>query len=62
MASDAGIPSLANMILMGYLIAKTGAIPFEIIDQALKKVVSAKHQDKLEVNRKAIELGYHYHE
>ena len=62
MASDAGIPSLANMILMGYLIAKTGAIPFEIIVQALKKVVSAKHQDKLEVNRKAIELGYHYHE
>ena len=61
MASDAGIPSLANMILMGYLIAITGAIPFEIIDQALKKVVSAKHQDKLEVNRKAIELGYHYH-
>lgn len=62
MASDAGIPSLANMILMGYLIAKTKAIPFEIIDQALKKVVSAKHQDKLEVNRKAIELGYHYNE
>ncbi len=62
MASDEGIPALANMILMGYLIAKTGAIPFEIIDEALKKVVSAKHQDKLEVNRKAIEMGYHYHE
>ena len=62
MASDAGIPTLANMILMGHLIAKTQAIPFEIVDAALKKVVSAKHQDKLEVNRKAIEMGYHYNE
>ena len=62
MASDAGIPTLANMILMGHLIAKTQAIHFEIVDAALKKVVSAKHQDKLEVNRKAIEMGYHYNE
>ncbi len=60
MAVDAKMPTLANMILMGKFLKETGLISKETIEAALKKVVSAKHADMLEINLKAIELGYNY--
>ena len=49
MASDNGIPTLANMIL--------GEQGEEGIRAALAKVISAKHADMLDVNLKALQLG-----
>ena len=60
MAQEAGIPTLANMIMVGKMIRETGMVSFENIREALSKVVSAKHADLLEVNLKAIETGYRY--
>ena len=60
MAMDAGIPTLANMILVGKMIRESGALSFDGMREALSKVVSAKHADLLEVNLKAIETGYNY--
>ncbi len=60
MANDAGIPTLANMIMMGKLIRESDAITFDNMREALAKVVSAKHADLLEVNLKALETGYSY--
>ena len=40
MSNDQGYQTLANMILMGYVIAKTGMIPQDMIASAMKKVVS----------------------
>ena len=60
MAAENGFDSLANMILMGHVIAKTGIIPREIIAPAMKKVVSARHADLLEKNIEAINLGFDY--
>lgn len=60
MASDAGFRTLANMIIMGNLIKNCDDIPHENIDKAMAKVVSAKHQDLLQVNIDAVELGYNY--
>lgn len=62
MASENGLSGLANMIMVGYLIKKSGIIPFENIDRALAKVVPAKKQNMLEANKKALELGYNYAE
>lgn len=62
MASENGLSGLANMIMVGYLIKKTGIIPFENIDRALAKVVPAKKQNMLEANKKALELGYNFAE
>ncbi len=62
LASDNGLTGLANMIMVGYLIKKTGIIPFENIDRALAKVVPARKQDMLGANRRALELGYNYAE
>ena len=37
-------------------------IPFENIEAAMKKVVSAKKQNLFDLNMKAVELGYNYEE
>ena len=60
MASDAGLTTLANMIITGKLVKETGVIDFNTIDDGLKKVVSARHADLLDANRKALEMGYNF--
>ena len=60
MAADAGIPTLSNMIILGKMIKETGAVSFENLIGAMKKVVSAKHAELLEINIKALESGYNY--
>ncbi len=56
-ADDEGIPTLANMILLGKMIKSTGIASEETIPQTIKKVVSAKRQNLVELNQKAIALG-----
>ncbi len=60
MANDAGISTLANMIMVGKMIRETGVVSYDNIVDALKKVVSAKHANLLDVNLKALEMGYNY--
>ena len=60
LAQDNGYGTLANMIIVGHAIAKTGMIPYEGMEAALKKVVSAKHADLYDKNLGAISLGYQY--
>lgn len=62
MAREAGIPTLANMILVGHMIKATGIVSMSDIRKGLEKVVSARHADLLELNLKAIEMGYNYAE
>lgn len=59
-ARDMGIPTLANMIILGKVIKETGVISMDGLKDALAKTVSAKHADLIEVNLKAIEAGYNY--
>ena len=60
MAQDAGIPTLANMIMLGKVIKETGVVSFEGMEDALKKVVSARKANLIDVNLKAIKAGYEY--
>jgi 2-oxoglutarate ferredoxin oxidoreductase subunit gamma len=60
MAADAGIPTLANMILVGKFLKECAALSFEDVEGALKKVVSAKKMDLFELNLKAIRMGYDF--
>ena len=60
MAKDAGFPTLANMIMVGKMIRECGLVSYEGLREALGKVVSAKRAELLEVNLKAIEIGYTY--
>ena len=59
MASDNDIPTLANMIIVGKVLRELGEFG-DTVDAALKKVISAKHADMLEVNKKAMQLGAEY--
>ena len=60
MAADAGIPTLANMIILGKMIKETGAVSFEDLLSAMKKVVSAKRAELMDINIKALQAGYDY--
>ncbi len=60
LAKDAGFPTLANMIMVGKMIKEAGVVSHDGLTDALKKVVSAKRAELLDVNLKAIEIGYNY--
>ena len=57
LASDNGMPTLANMIIVGKLLGELRDYGESSVDAAVKKVISAKHQDMLDVNKKALEIG-----
>lgn len=59
-ANDNGTPTLANMIITGKILKEVEDFSFDNIDDALKKVVSARHIDLLDVNKGAVKAGYDY--
>ena len=60
MASDEGLTGLANMIMIGHMIKKSGIIPEENIEKAMQKVVPPTKQNMFDLNMKAVELGFNY--
>ena len=60
LAKDIGAPTLANMVMVGKLLKENAAVSYDNLEAALKKVVSARHQDMMEINLKAINTGYNY--
>ena len=62
LASDNGFPTLANMVLIGKILKVLEDFDEASVAAALNKVISAKHADMLEVNRKAMQLGADYRE
>jgi 2-oxoglutarate ferredoxin oxidoreductase subunit gamma len=60
MAFDEGLKGLANMIMIGYMIKETGVMPYENVAKVMAKVVPAKKQNLLDLNIKAVDLGYNF--
>lgn len=60
LATDAGVSTLANMIIIGKLLREHADMSFDNVGKALERVVSAKHHDLTELNLKALEIGYNY--
>ena len=60
MAADAGVPTLANMILVGKIIKETAIVSFDNMEREKKKVVSARKPELLELNKKALDAGYNF--
>ena len=58
LAQQNELGNLANMIMIGKVIAACKLVSQEGLDDALHSVVSAKHADLFDANKKAIELGY----
>ena len=57
LADENGTPTLANMIIIGKVLAETGEFTDEGVLAALKKVISAKRADMLDVNLNAMKIG-----
>jgi len=57
LANENGMPTLANMIIVGKVMAALDEFNAEGINAALGKVISARHADMLDFNLKALNLG-----
>ena len=57
LASENNMPTLANMIIVGKILKLYDEFNAEGVNAALGKVISARHQDMLQFNLKAMELG-----
>ncbi len=57
LAGENGIGSLANMIIVGKLLAVTGQYDPDSIAATLGKVISARKANMLDANRTALQLG-----
>ncbi len=57
LASENGMPTLANMIIIGKILSELGEFDEESITAALKKVISAKHADMMDINLRAMRIG-----
>ncbi|MBQ9785298.1 MAG: 2-oxoacid:acceptor oxidoreductase family protein [Clostridia bacterium] len=57
LANENGMPTLANMIIVGKILKELGEFDENAIRAALSKVISAKRADMLEVNLKAMCIG-----
>ena len=57
LAGDIGASTLANMILVGKLLKELGDYNEETVEAALKKCISARHADLLDLNLKCMEIG-----
>ena len=58
LAQQNGIPTLANMIMLGKVLKECDFTGFDNIEDAVRTVVSAKHADLFDVNLRALKLGY----
>jgi len=56
-AENSGLKGLANVLLVGKMLAVTGFSSEKTLHAAIEKSVSAKHLDLIDLNRKAIALG-----
>jgi 2-oxoglutarate ferredoxin oxidoreductase subunit gamma len=56
-AAELGAAQMANVILVGALVALTDVVKVETLDRVLDAHVSSRHRDKLEVNKQALRRG-----
>ena len=62
LAGENGMPTLANMILMGKILKVLGEYDEEGLKATMAKVIPPKHADMLEINLKALKIGAEYEE
>ncbi len=60
MANDAGFPKLANVIMLGYLVKKTGLFDTGYFMECIKASAPKAKPELGEMNAKALQMGYDY--
>jgi len=59
-AVEAGSTRLANVVMLGAMVALTHLLPLEALQNALTKHLPERHRDLLEANHRALEAGAQY--
>ncbi|GHU55904.1 2-oxoglutarate ferredoxin oxidoreductase subunit gamma [Clostridia bacterium] len=60
LADEHGIPKLANMVMVGYVIKQTGICTQKDIFAAMKKTVPERKTELFDGNMRAVQIGYSY--
>ena len=60
MAHELGNVKMANMVALGAWLKATGALPLDVVQEALNRVVSAHYAKLISANAKALEQGYNF--
>ncbi|MEQ8160846.1 MAG: 2-oxoacid:acceptor oxidoreductase family protein, partial [Smithellaceae bacterium] len=60
MAQDMGNIRVANIIMMGAFIKKTGLVPVDVYLKSLETVMGSRKKAAAEINRKAFAAGYDF--
>ena len=60
MAHELGNVKMANMVALGAWLKATGVLPFNVVQEALNRVVSAHYAKLISANAKALEQGYNF--
>ena len=60
LAMEAGMPTLANMVVVGKTLKETGLYTLEEVTKGLEKSIPASKAALLDKNLQAIKIGYEY--
>ena len=60
LASDNNLPGLANMIIIGHMIKKSGIVTLDEVNTTLEQMIPAKKQNMIALNQQALAIGYNY--
>ena len=60
MAHELGNVKMANLVALGAWLKATGALPLNVVQDALNRVVSAHYAKLISANAKALEQGYNF--
>ena len=60
MANDAGVPTLANMVMMGCVLKNNPELSFDGADATVQKLVPPAKAQLVELNMKALQAGRDY--
>jgi 2-oxoglutarate ferredoxin oxidoreductase subunit gamma len=56
-ADELGAPQIANVVMLGALIAATRVVALETMDNVIAEHLSERHRDKLQANQSALRRG-----
>jgi 2-oxoglutarate ferredoxin oxidoreductase subunit gamma len=59
-AEEAGGGKAANIAMIGAFLAVTGVATRDVVKDSLKEVISKRNLKYLDINYKALDLGYDY--
>lgn len=62
LADENGLNGMANVIMLGYIVKKTGMFTEEFFKESLNSGIPVSKAHLADVNRKALEIGFGYNE